>query len=327
MGEFYLYTETAFHHQGDINFLKSLIDSSKEAGAQGVKFQVLTNVEDFVSTKHTSFDALSSYCLTYSEWHEVFEYAKRSGMDIIFMPLNIGALDLLSDFKVKYLDIHSVSFNDLELLEALKRSEPKIILGVGGRSIDEIIQLREFFGEKLDILMVGLQSFPSRLEDINLGKITLLKDKFPSLTIGYADHSSYNHEHAVISNEYAYLLGATVFEKHITLREGSGRVDADSAMSAESILKMKNKLSFLRDNITNSYGDPMNQSEETYRNRQLRCVASNDMSVGQIVQNDNVELKLIDVQFDTFTRKSQLVGKRITVQVIKDEAFNKDFVK
>lgn len=67
--------------------------------------------------------------------------------------------------------------------------------------------------------MVGFQAFPSKLEEIKLSRISFLKTKFDSLKIGYADHSEFNSEDAIESNLYARLLGASIFEKHITLKE------------------------------------------------------------------------------------------------------------
>ncbi|MBC8883220.1 N-acetylneuraminate synthase family protein [Flavobacterium piscinae] len=59
------------------------------------------------------------------------------------------------------------------------------------------------------------------------------KKDFPNFKIGYADHSSFDDEYAVLSNEYARLLGATIFEKHFTLDEGLERVDFNSAIGVK----------------------------------------------------------------------------------------------
>ena len=216
MNKAYFYTETAFHHQGDLAFMKGLIDASKNSGANGVKFQVMTNTSDFISTKHKAFKDLDSYCFNIGQWREIFAYTQNIGLDIIMMPLNSEAFALLSDYKIKYLDIHSVSFYDNVLLDNIKKSGIEIILGVGGRTLDEIVDKVSYFKDKLKVLMVGFQSFPSKLEDVKIGKIAFLKDKFPDLLIGYADHSAFDSIHAISSNEYASVLGATIFEKHIT---------------------------------------------------------------------------------------------------------------
>lgn len=325
MNNFYLYTETAFHHQGDLGFLKKLILESKNAGSRGIKFQVLTNINDFVSTYHKAYNDLSAYCLNIEEWDQIFSYTTSLELDIIMMPLNIQALDLLKKHSVKYLDIHSVSFNDSKLLTAIKESNVEIILGVGGRTLDEIFAQKNNFGEKLKILMVGFQSFPSKLEKIKLVKIEQLKAIFPELEIGYADHSGYDDNYAVLSNDYARLLGATVFEKHITINEGKDGVDAASAVSPSKISEIIDRLKFIEDHIINKENSFIMEEEEiAYRNRQLVCVAMEDFKIGEILNKDKVALKMTHDPEHCFMIPGEISGKVLKKDIKKDQSFTKN---
>ena len=65
MSKSYFYIETAFHHEGDLNYLKELIYNAKLINADGVKFQVLTNIDDFVAVQHSGYDILKKYCFSY----------------------------------------------------------------------------------------------------------------------------------------------------------------------------------------------------------------------------------------------------------------------
>jgi N,N'-diacetyllegionaminate synthase len=328
MNKSYLYTETAFHHQGDINFLKRLIDASAEAGANGVKFQVLTNINDFVSAKHKAFKDLSSYCLNLKQWDEIFIYTQQKGLDIIMMPLNLQSVELCTKHTIKYLDIHSVSFNDHELLIEIKNTKVPVILGVGGRTFQEIIDKKDYYGNQLQVLMVGFQSFPSKLQEVRMGKIRSLKDLFPGMLIGYADHSAFDHEHAIISNEYARFLGATIFEKHITIQEGVERVDFSAAVSVEKLKSIVQKLDFIDSYILIDPASSMkmNESEIVYRNRQLRCVAANTIPLGTVLSKENISLKLVDNQENTFALIEELVGKKLMRSLDSDDVITKDLV-
>ena len=311
MNNFYFYTETAFHHQGDLEYVKKLILASKESGADGVKFQVLTNVEDFISTKHTAFKDLSSWCFSYEKWADIFSFTKEQGLDIIMMPLNIGALELVKHSPVKFLEIHSVSFNDKQLHEKIKQVNIDLIIGMGGRTMEEVEEMQSFFGPQLKVLMTGFQSFPSKLEDVKLGKITGLKNRFPELTVGYADHSAFDNEFAVISNEYAFLLGARIFEKHISIDEGIERVDFSAAVSAAKIKESITRLQFLSNHVllpTEEYAR-FNEPELKYRNRQLICVAGRDIKKGEVISQEDIGLKLIDTTEKTVSKKEEVVGK------------------
>lgn len=329
MSDFYFYTETAFHHQGDIQYLKDLVKASKEAGADGVKFQVLTKTEDFISTKHSAFKELKSYCLDFNQWKEVFGYTRSLGLDIVMMPLNPEALELRNHTEIKYVDIHSISFNDRKLHEQIRKTGLHLILGIGGRTLKEIQHLKEYFSEQIKVLMVGFQAFPSKLEDVKLGKIKHMKEKFPRFEIGYADHSAYDHPHAITSNDYAYLLGATFFEKHITLKEGTERVDSASAVSPGKIQEIIENVSFLTENVTISAEDAfdLNEKEMNYRNRQAACVAAAQINEGEVIKPEQVALKLIDDKVDILSDVDEVIGMTAVTRFEKDAPIKSNQIK
>ena len=80
--------------------------------------------------------------------------------------------------------------------------------------------------------MVGIQAFPSTLGDVKLERITYFARKYPGITIGYADHSSYSDQMSKTSNEYAFILGARLFENILPLKKVK-RTDWQSALSTE----------------------------------------------------------------------------------------------
>jgi N,N'-diacetyllegionaminate synthase len=319
MTKSYIYSETAFHHQGDMEFLLGLIKASKKSGVSGVKLQVLVEPSGFLSKAHPMFNELSSYCFNLEQWLSIFEYTKSLGLDIIMMPLDLTSLKLLEHFSVKYLDLHSVSFYDEELILAVRKTGIPVILGVGGRTMAEIEEKKDFFGEQLKVLMVGFQSFPSKIEDVKLNRIAFLKAKFPDLMIGYADHSAPSDPFCISSNEFARLLGAVVFEKHISTCEGVERIDSASAVSVEKIGKMISAIRFIEDNILNEDGielmriDPI---EQVYRERQKKVVANIDLNEGSTIEWDQVSLKMTGLPDPGFHLLLDVVGKKLTKSVL-----------
>lgn len=321
MSNFYFYTETAFHHQGDLPYLKDLVHASHQAGATGVKFQVLTRPADFISKKHSAYEELASYCLNVEQWKKVFHYTESLGLDIIMMPLNSEALELRHHFDIKYLDLHSISFNDKRLHERIRETGISLILGVGGRTLEEIQSLKKDFDRQTEVLMAGFQSFPSKLEEVNLGRIKYLKEHFTDLEIGYADHSAFDHPHAVSSHEYAFLLGATFFEKHITLREGHERVDSSAAVTPDKIREIIERIDFLANHvlIPRNQAFSFHDKEWTYRNRQAACVANMPIEKDEVIKPEHVTLKLIDDTDHIFTDLQEVIGKVAACRIERDE--------
>ena len=321
----YFYIETAFHHEGNFDYLKKMVSEAKKTGCHGVKFQVLTVAEEFISTKHDSFEQLKDYCLTEAQWGDIFQYTTDLGLEIILMPLNTGAFNLVDKFHVAYIDIHSVSFNDQSLLEKVKESGVAVLLSTGGRNINEIDQLVNFYGAQMSGLLVGFQGFPSLLSDVKLGRIQVLKNKYPNLQIGYADHSRFDEEYAISSSIYARFLGATVFEKHVTLDEGDlNRVDSVSAISFSRLKQLIDEIKFIDSNIlVDADQFRMTEAEQKYRNRELKVVVNRDVSKGEIISEDMVALKMVSGEEVYFSNISDVLGKRLSVNKKIDEPINK----
>ncbi len=182
------------------------------------------------------------------------------------------------------------------MFSLLENNTIPLIFGVGGRTLEEIDEVVTRYRDKDITLMVGFQSYPSKLEDIKLGRIKEFCERYPGCTVGYADHSSYDDEMAVTSNEYAYLLGARVFEKHIALDEGKERIDFQSAVGIEKISKIIERLRCLDGLFEISNVFDMTEAEINYRNRQKVPVAKQDLDIGHILTEDDIELKMIDVE-------------------------------
>lgn len=329
MNNYYLFAETAFIHEGDIIYLRKLIDAVANSPAKGIKFQVLTNANDFLSRYNVDYEALEAYCFSKEDWCEIINYAQEMGLDIIMMPLNAEALTLCKEFDFKYLEIHSVSQNDIRLKEAVKQTGVDLIITTGGRFELEIDADLDFFKDQVAVLMVGFQSFPSHLQDVRLGQISYWKNKYANVKIGYADHSAFDDENALISLNYALLLGATVFEKHVAVTEGAERVDYSAAISTEKLITIDEGLHFLSEHILADTIAlrPMLLKEEKYRKRQLICVAAQNLAEGSVLSINDVKLKMYHDDTGTFESGDLLVGKKLLAPVKADQPFLRDQIE
>lgn len=319
----YIFTETAFHHEGDMAYLKQLVDMTKESGANGIKFQVLIDLNYLTSSKHSGFEQLKEFIFTREQWVEIFTYASAAGLDIIYMPLDLLAFDLLTEMstKPKYLEIHPVCFYDEAIISHLKETKIPTIVGVGGRDEEEIARITEKLGSQLEVLMIGFQSFPSILEDVKIKRISYYKNKYPNLIIAYTDHSGFDDEYAVLSNDYALFLGATMFEKHITLDEGVERVDYNSAIGKDKLVQIIERLHFLSEKVLDISDEKLlslDPPEMTYRNRQKVIVAAQDIREGQLISAEDLTFKMINKDKGSVDTQ-QFIGKKAKSLIEKDD--------
>ena len=217
--------ETAFHHEGNFDKLSSLILESKKANVEYIKFQVHIDYDYLVSVRHSKYEDLKRLQFTYSQWSEALILSKKIGLKVIVMPLCLKSIELAIKHEVSFLELHSIQWNDLFLKTKMKNSKIPIIVSVGGRTLNEIEQMTEFFLKNLKILVVGIQNFPTKVNYSQLNMINHLKTKYPNLKIGYADHSNSTTQ-AMALCSLACNLGVSYLEKHISIKNIGSKIDS-----------------------------------------------------------------------------------------------------
>jgi sialic acid synthase SpsE len=324
----YLYAETAFHHEGDEVYLRELIEAVAATGVQGIKFQVLLDVNEFASSRHRAYDSIGRWVFSLDQWRALFQLALDRNLEIIMMPLDTGAFRLAEEFPLRYLDLHSVSFHDPAVVPRLKTAKLPVILGTGGRTPAEINEKISELGATPLTLMTGFQAFPSDLKDIRLSRIACFRQRYPDLLLGYADHTGFADPYAVHSLEYAFLLGARVFEKHVTLQEGKQRVDFEAAVGMDKLKTIKSRLEYLASLLSGSCEDAMEMTpaEIRYRERQKFVVARQALKAGQVLRAEDLFLKITD-EGCGYAHLQAVIGRRLVKALERDEVITRESIQ
>ena len=320
----YFYTESAFIHQGDVEFLLQLVKASANAGANGIKFQVIGEYDGFLSKVNPHYEPFKKAMIVKEDWEKVFTLCKELNLDVIYMPCDKVAARFANNewrYFIKYIDIHPVNFIYQPILEIIKEGGIDIILGMGGRTKEEVDEKINFFGAQIKVLMFGHQAFPTQLHQSAIGKIALLKQEYPNIAIGYADHSPWQSEWGRQLQSVAYMLGARFFEKHIALVAGEERFDYITSSSPESIADMVKDIAAL-DEQEVEFADitKLNASEIKYTSRQLKAVATRDMKTGEQIGKTDVEYKMIESEVG-LPYLNDPTGKKILAAVKEDHPF------
>lgn len=300
-----LIAETAFNHEGDFDYMIALVDAASYAGCNGIKFQLLLDLNSYMVKKHPNYEIAKNWLFTEDQWFRIIDYASKKELELILMPCEHEACKFIEKLELSsfYLDIHTVCFFDQEIWQSIKKMDKSVILSTGGITIEELSgAISYFIGQKVT-LMMGFQAFPSSLLDVKLNRIALLKKIYPYHKIGYADHCHFKDDNAIRALEYAYILGARLFEKHITLEEGKNRVDYESAVGIDKLFLIKEKLNYLSEILPDhNINTLMHSNEEiTYRNRQKKVVAKSDLYPGEIITDRSVTLKVTPEQKGFYT--------------------------
>lgn len=326
----YLIGETAFHHQGEVDYLYKLIDKAKELELSAIKFHLLFDVDDYFTEEHPAYNQISQWTFTPDQWFEVIKYAKNKNLDIITLCNDNDSLQWVNDLEFGLIDtieLHATAINDVFLLEKAAQFNGTVMLGVGGSSIDQMDFAIDFLrtNKKTDIfLMYGFQNYPTDYKDINLDKMIKIKELF-NLPIGYADHTNPNDELNEMVSVSAVLKGINVLEKHFTLNTEEKRIDSQSAVSIDQMKKIKTLANVFH--LVNGNGSlKMSEAELKYGDTgpmKKAVVAKKDIPKGKTIGRE-------DLAFKRSTKSSyieqsaflSIIGSESTRDINKNELIN-----
>jgi N,N'-diacetyllegionaminate synthase len=289
-----LIAETAWHHEGDFIFMKDLVTKICEtSNADIVKFHISLDLEEYMSKDHEAYKTLKSWLLSDKNWEELIGIVRRNNKELMLLLNDTKAVDFSKKFNPEYVELHSVSLNVPRLQIAVLENfsdKTKIVIGVGGCSVEEVEEAIKFFDKRETVLMFGFQNYPTKYEDVNLYKIKKMQDLFRGTIFGYADHTAWDQE----NNELITLLvasnGMNFIEKHVTTEYGKERCDYSAAISIDQLNILYKKIKVL-DKL---YGDgsmELNAAEQKYSSygpMKMAALANRNLNQGEELTINNL---------------------------------------
>ena len=234
--------ELSGNHNGDIKRAFKIIDAAADAGADAVKFQTYTPDTITIDSdtapfrvhwqgkRRTLYD-LYSEAYTPWEWHaRLFAHAKKRGLLAFSAPFDTTAVTFLEKLNVPCHKVASFEVVDIPLLEAIGKTKKPVIMSRGMASVEEIrlaLQTLRKSGTKDIILLHCVSAYPARPADMRLSTIPDMRTRFGT-QVGLSDHTP-GTDVAVA----AVALGATLVEKHLTLRRADGGPDSRFSLEPE----------------------------------------------------------------------------------------------
>lgn len=218
----FIIAEACDNHLGDLSVAKEMALQSKLAGANAVKFQHHLPDEEMLPGAPMSdnfseplYEFLKKYALTIDQHEELMSYCRSIGITYMCTPFSYKAAQELAEIGgLDVFKIGSGEMTDIPSLVKIAALGKPMILSSGMCTLDEIdetVEALRSMGASF-ALMNCVSEYPARYEDMNLGVIRLLLDRYPDLTIGHSDHTS-----DLYTCFAAVALGARLIEKHVIL--------------------------------------------------------------------------------------------------------------
>jgi N,N'-diacetyllegionaminate synthase len=258
--------ETAWHHEGDFEFMKNLVFEICNTETDIVKLHITLDIDEYMSKNHPAYDTLKDWMLNEKQWTQVIEIVKKAGKKLMLLYNDEKAVEFGTQFNPEMIEIHSVCLNDIHLISKINNTvstDARIVLGVGGSTVYEIENAIQLLNNFNIVLMFGFQNYPTKYEDINFEKVRKTMRLFSDYEFGYADHCAWNEANNILITLLGASQGMQYIEKHVTTKHGEKRCDWNSAISFEMFNSLADKIKV----VNACQGDgllKLNEGEQNY---------------------------------------------------------------
>ena len=317
----YLIAEMSGNHNQSLNRALAIVDAAAGAGADAIKLQTYTadtmtldvRAPGFVIDDPSSLWAGRQLYELYKEaytpwdWHApIMERAKSHGLHCFSTPFDETAVDFLESLDVPAYKIASFENTDLPLIRRVAATGKPMIISTGMASvgeIDEAVRTAREAGCDEIVLLKCTSTYPASPVNTNIATIPNMRAT-TGCQIGLSDHTMGFGVAAA-----AVALGATVLEKHFTLRRADGGVDSAFSMEPEEFAVLRTETERAWQSIGQvTYGGTVAEAESRTFRRSLYIAV--DVRAGTVLDRKN--LRIIRPGFGLAPKFYDIVlGKRV----------------
>jgi sialic acid synthase SpsE/GTP:adenosylcobinamide-phosphate guanylyltransferase len=333
----FIVAEGANNHLGNIETAIKMIDAACNAGADAIKFQTFKAehlvTEDApifwkmpgVSTQFEFYRSIDKFGK--EEYRDLFAYAKEKGIICFSTPFDRQSASMLNELGVGIFKIASCDVPDLRLIRHIASFGKPMIISTGASELGELqraVDTAYSAGNIQIALLVCTLSYPTKVSDANLRRITTLKKNFPEVVIGLSDHSE--PEEQMVLPALAVALGARIIEKHFTLDRAMPGIGQKFSTEPNDFKKMIRAIR-LAEAALGSDRIMVYETEKSARqNARRSLVAQRDIHAGEILREEMIGIKrpgggLAADEID------QIIGKVVLCDMKKDTRFTFKILK
>ena len=296
----YIIAEMSANHNGSLERALKIVDAAAASGADAIKLQTYTADTLTMKSKKKIFkvqdkNSLWSGQYLYDlykkgsmpwEWHkEIFQHAKKKGIHCFSSPFDNSAVDLLENLNAPAYKIASSEIIDVNLIKYIASTGKPIIMSTGMASINEIyeaVNVLEACNCKNFALLKCTANYPANAKGSNLTSLKLLRDLF-KCEVGFSDHTL-----GIGSSIAAVVMGASIIEKHMTLKKSNKGIDSEFSLEPKEMKSLVDECHAAQDAIGESSIGPSKQELPSLRYRRSLFVCG-DIKKGEKFTIENIK--------------------------------------
>jgi pseudaminic acid synthase len=295
----YLIAEMSGNHNQSLERALEIVDAAAANGADAIKLQTYTaetmtlnlRAPGFVIDSQNSLWAgrqlyeLYQEAYTPWEWHRpIMDRAALNGIHCFSTPFDETAVDFLESLNVPAYKIASFENTDLPLIHRVAATGKPMIISTGMASVaelDEAVRTARNAGCRDLVLLKCTSTYPATAANTNISTIPHMRTLF-GCEVGLSDHTM-----GCGVSVAATALGATVIEKHFTLRRADGGVDSAFSMEPHELRLLREETERAAEALGQvKYGPTAAEMESQVFRRSLYI--SRDIKAGDILTRENL---------------------------------------
>jgi pseudaminic acid synthase len=295
----FIIAEMSGNHNQSLDRALKIVEAAAKSGAHGLKLQTYTadtmtldlnEGEFFISDDKSMWKGRSLYELyqeahTPWEWHKpIFERARELGLIVFSTPFDETAVDFLEDLDVPCYKIASFENADIPLIRKVASTGKPMIISTGMATIaelDETVRTARENGCHDIVLLKCTSTYPATPENTNLLTIPHMRELF-GCEVGLSDHTL-----GIGAAVASVALGATVIEKHFTLRRADGGVDAAFSLEPHEMKALVEETERAWQALGEIQYGPMDAEKKSMVFRRSLYIAE-DMKAGDVLTRENL---------------------------------------
>lgn len=313
----FIIAEVGQNHQGDLEIARKYIKEFAETGVDAIKFQTRNNKFLFSECAYNKpYNSENAFADIYgvhrdaleldAEWLGILKSdCHEHGVKYMSTPFDEPSLDLLCDVGVDIIKIASFDLGNLPFIKKISKKKIPVVISVGGGNFGQIKKSIELLQQELEEIAVlhCVSEYPCEHDRLGLDNIDLLINEFPDFTVGLSDHFN-----GISTGPVAYMMGARVFEKHVTLNRSWKGTDHSFALQHHGFRNFVRDIRRVPEMMAPKPASDLGK-EMVFQKLGKSIVAFVDIKANEELTLDNLSGKIFGEQYIPVRDSHKVIGR------------------
>ena len=331
----YIIAEVGQNHQGSVESAFDYVKRFAFEGADAVKFQVRDNKYLFSSEAYQKpYESENAFAPTYGAHREHLELSHDeivrvkkccddNRVDFIATPFDEPSLDFLVSINSAALKVASFDLGNLPFLQLFSKSGLPVVISCGGGNNEQIEASIEVLSSSPSEIAVlhCVSEYPCKYDRLGLQRVKELAEKYPSLVVGSSDHFN-----GTLSGPVARLLGAKVFEKHVTLNRSWQGTDHSFALEPDGFRRFARDIRRVNDMLPPKSSDDLG-SEPVFKKLGKSLIVNRDMQAGETITTSDLSGRIFTENYVPVRESLNFIGKILNKPISEGSWLSYEFIK